>query len=45
MSVIIPVEVIPMKQVDVYRLAVKLLKKMAKENPGKSFQFVNDIFG
>lgn len=26
-----------MKQVDVYRLAVKLLKKMAKDNPGKSF--------
>lgn len=26
-----------MKQVDVYKLAVKLLKKMAKETPGKSF--------
>lgn len=26
-----------MRQVDVYRLAVKLLRKMAKENPGKSF--------
>lgn len=26
-----------MKQVDIYRLAVKLLIKMAKENPGKSF--------
>lgn len=26
-----------MKQVDVYRLAVKLLKKAAKENPGKVF--------
>jgi hypothetical protein len=26
-----------MKQVDIYRLAVKLLRKMAKENPGKSF--------
>lgn len=26
-----------MKQIDVYRLAVKLLKKIAKENPGKSF--------
>lgn len=27
-----------MKQVDIYRLAVKLLRKMAKENPGKSFR-------
>lgn len=26
-----------MRQVDVYRLAVKLLRKMAKETPGKSF--------
>lgn len=26
-----------MRMIDVYRLAVKLLKKMAKENPGKSF--------
>lgn len=26
-----------MKQADIYRLAVKLLRNMAKENPGKSF--------
>lgn len=26
-----------MKQVDIYRLAVKLLRGLAKENPGKSF--------
>lgn len=26
-----------MRMIDVYRLTIKLLKKMAKENPGKSF--------
>lgn len=26
-----------LKQVEVYRLAVKLLRKMAKENPGKTY--------
>lgn len=26
-----------MRQIDVYRLAVKLLRRMAKENPSKSF--------
>ena len=33
----IPSEVIPVRMVDIYKLAIKLLKKQAAENPGKTF--------